>query len=193
MNMNDPAQKYPACMLDLETLGLTPGSVIFAIGAQMFDPVTNELGPDFYTLINIANSVSWEMNINPETVQWWEQNPPDSKDEYTRAYASSILLPAALIQFTEFFLGNGTEECTLWGNGSDFDIPILKAAYRKCKFKEPWKFRNTRCFRTLKTLVRLPYTEPQIPHHASYDAVAQAEHALKIFEWAKTRGIQLSL
>jgi exodeoxyribonuclease VIII len=71
----------------------------------------------------------------------------------------------------------------VWGNGADFDLPILSAAYVAAGFGgPPWKPYNGRCYRTLKNL------RPDVPrperrgtaHNALDDAVFQAEHAIAL-------------
>jgi hypothetical protein len=45
-------------MLDLETMGNKPNAPIVAIGAVFFDPATGELGPQFYTAVNLASELA---------------------------------------------------------------------------------------------------------------------------------------
>jgi inhibitor of KinA sporulation pathway (predicted exonuclease) len=72
----------------------------------------------------------------------------------------------------------------VWGNGADFDNPILAAAYRATGISQGWKPYNGRCYRTIKNLapqVRLVRTGTH--HNALDDARAQAQHLLDIVEY----------
>jgi len=71
----------------------------------------------------------------------------------------------------------------VWGNGADFDLPILAAAYKAAGGPPPWKPYNGRCYRTLKNLAPSIKLERQGTHHQALDdAVCQAKHLIKIVE-----------
>jgi len=48
--------------------------------------------------------------------------------------------------------------------------------------EQPWHFWNDMCYRTVKNLLGgdIEFVKPEIPHHALWDAKAQAEHLIKI-------------
>jgi DNA polymerase III epsilon subunit-like protein len=48
--------KYKDVMLDIETLGNRPYSIILSIGAVEFDPRTGNMGNEFYVLIDHVSS-----------------------------------------------------------------------------------------------------------------------------------------
>lgn len=58
------------CMLDLETFGTKPGSVIRSIGAVMFD-LDGRTGPEFYRNIDEESCVKAGLTYDPSTVSWW--------------------------------------------------------------------------------------------------------------------------
>ena len=57
-------------MIDLETLGIQPGSVIRSIGAVVFDPVTNTLGSTFYQNICADSCKKAGLTTDPDTIKW---------------------------------------------------------------------------------------------------------------------------
>lgn len=66
----------------------------------------------------------------------------------------------------------------MWSNGADFDLPMLAHAFTECGIEIPWKFYNSRCFRTYKNLpgaktIRLP--SAGVKHNAMADAYTQAQ------------------
>ena len=55
-------------MIDLETLGVSPGSVISSIAAVQFDINTGEIGRQFYKNIDLQQSLDNGFTINAETL-----------------------------------------------------------------------------------------------------------------------------
>jgi len=57
-------------MVDLETWGTQPGSMLRSLGAVVFDPMTGELGEAFYTNIDEASQEAVGLKKDARTVQW---------------------------------------------------------------------------------------------------------------------------
>ena len=188
-------ESWPACMLDLETLSTVPGGIVFSIGAVMFDPKKNELGPRFNQIINVNDAETYGLHKSLSTMAWWDRQSTDARAELEKAYSIDGSLPMKLVldNFDLFFKVKGTSTCTLWGNGADFDAPMLRACYDVANIPVPWDKRDSRCHRTLKELIKLQHIAPEIPHHALHDAIAQAKQALAIFNFAAVRGCELTL
>lgn len=162
-------------MLDLETLGINPGSVIVAIGAvklnsaETFDP--------FYLRIDPRSCTDIGLTIDPETVTWWLKQPDAARLEITK---SGIPIRRALLLFTEWL---GSRECEMWANGPDFDCILLDAAYRAAGMTTPWHFFNHRCYRTARKMApKIPRPPIEFSHHALRDAQAQAHHLIRILK-----------
>jgi hypothetical protein len=177
-------------MLDLETLGNSAGCAILSIGAVAFDPETGELGEEFYRVVNTNSCVVAGLTFDQGTLDWWKKQSPGARQVLRDAYAETALtLNAALHDFSRYLhRATGGRQPRLWGNGADFDNPILAAAYKAARIdQQPWKFWDNRCYRTLKNL------HPEVPlpartgthHNALDDAKTQAEHALQIFGTAR--------
>ena len=56
-------------MLDLETLGTSPGCIILSIGAVFFDK--NGLGQEFYQTIDVQSSIDAGLTMSGGTFKWW--------------------------------------------------------------------------------------------------------------------------
>ena len=81
----------------------------------------------------------------------------------------------------------------IWGNGADFDNPILEAAYDLLKMPAPWKYNEGRCYRTLKSLFPTVVAIPQAAnakHNALLDAKNQAEHASRILKFIANQPVR---
>ena len=163
-------------MLDLETLGKKPGSVIVAIGAVMF----NERGIThrFYERVDAVSCVKAGLTMDVETVMWWMKQAEEARLEITR---DGLALKDALIEFKKWI---GGEEVDVWGNGAAFDNVILAEAYDRCGLERPWKYYNDRCYRTMKSLhPEIPMIRKGVHHNALDDAESQALHLMRILGW----------
>lgn len=160
-------------MLDLETLGTSPGCAILSIGAVKFS--SDEVLESFYTAIDLSSCMEHGLSVNPETLKWWMSQPAEAK----KAVFSSdtMRITEVLERFTKFCGVNPV----LWGNGATFDNVILKAAYQAVGAPYPVKYTNDRCYRTmLATFPGYPKMLPEVDHHALYDADAQAQTLISL-------------
>jgi len=164
-------------MLDLETLGTKPGSVVLSIGAVLFDE--DGLGVTFYRTISVADSMAKGLTIDASTLRWWSKQ---DKAAYQEAlHPSATTLTEVLQDFNDWLGFNSTPSAVkLWGNGADFDLTLLLACYRAAGMDAPWQFWNHRCYRTLKALHPHIPAERKNNHNALDDARNQAEHAVEI-------------
>ena len=124
-------------MIDLESMGTGSNAAIIAIGAVRFCMVDGIVS-EFYETVDLASSISFGLDMDPDTVLWWMQQDDAARREFKR---SGSPLYAALNNLVEFI----PEECNIWGNGATFDNVILSNAYYKCGIPRPWSFRNDRC------------------------------------------------
>ena len=178
-------------MLDLETMGVGPNAAIVAIGAVEFVlPVKEsmatvgrigEITREFYRTVDLQSSVDAGGVIDPSTVMWWLEQSDEARAELTRE-AGRENIAGALQLFREWL---GGRDCLIWGNGASFDNVILGSAYTKLSGIDfvPWKFRNNRCYRTVKALNKhIPADEVGgVAHNAVDDAKYQALHLIKIY------------
>ena len=168
-------------MLDLETLSSAPDAVIVSIGAVTFSTSgrPNEIDHRFYT----AEKPDYQQNAGAEisgaTVQWWAQQSDAARAVLNDAGA--VYLAVALDEFRKFCAACG-ERPRVWGNGANFDNVVLRRAYERMMVPAPWEFRDDRCYRTLKNLrTDIAFEKFGVAHNALDDAIAQAQHAERIF------------
>lgn len=173
-------------MIDLETLGRRPGCIILSIGAVMFDPEAQTLGSEFYTVVNQDSCrLNHDMHIDPETADWWRKQSNEAQKVLREAKlpdAPSLILACG--GFAGWLnAARASDQVRVWGNGSDFDNPILAEAFRRTQISLPWQFWNNRCYRTLKNLYpQVAAVRSGTHHNALDDAKTQAQHALEIFK-----------
>jgi hypothetical protein len=173
----------PHVMVDLETLGNVPGSIILSIGARDFDPARGVMGThSFYAVISTASCRAAGLTSDASTAEWWGRQAPEVSAVLRAALHSPLGLKVALLNFNTFLASCGPDVC-LWGNGADFDNALLNVAYRAVGLAPSWDFRNNRCFRTLRSL--WPDVRGErigTAHKADDDAATQAAHAVRIFQ-----------
>lgn len=175
-------------MLDLETLGTAAGCVVLSIGAVRFDPGAGELGKEFHVVLSRSGSTAAGLFEDANTLQWWSKRSKEAQLTLTTATESGVPLGEGLNMFRAFV--KEVPGTRVWGNGADFDNPILNAVYRAVGEAQPWAPYNGRCYRTLKGLLPGLKLERMGTHHnALDDAKTQALHAIQLF---KALGLQPS-
>lgn len=159
-------------MLDVETLGSSPGSFICAVGAVAFGQ--GKITAEFYQRVDPEDCARHGLRIEASTVLWWMRQNDEARSELCRP---GLPLLTVLTEFAAW-LGDGNK-AEIWGNGASFDQPILDAAYRACALTTPWVYYNCRCYRTIKAI----YPEivaPKNAHNALEDARNQANHLMQL-------------
>jgi len=143
-------------MIDLETLGTKPGSIILSIGACVFDPKTGECPSQgmFYERLNQDSQVILHMTADADTVEWWSNQSPEAQAILSTDQQSTALpiweALAKLDRFVEQARMNLPDDCggefgAVWAQGQDFDFGILGEAYRRARegtdnTQMPWPF-----------------------------------------------------
>jgi hypothetical protein len=179
-------------MIDIETLGITPGCKIVSIGAVAFSG-DELLGHEFYVRINryLGQDNYFE---EEDTVRWWASQSEEVRKEIDPSHNPETVISIynALRQLNNFLTELAMscdvkiEDIEIWCKGASFDFPILKRAYQLEGIIYFWNFRKERCFRTLQGLFPnlsesvKPELSGGIKHHALYDATEQALHAAYI-------------
>jgi exodeoxyribonuclease VIII len=174
-------------MVDLETLGTKPNSVILSIGAVTFDPenAKEDFSNTFYVSVDPESCQRYGLVIDASTVMWWLKQSKEAQESLFKDV--TVDLPSALGQFAYWY---SRLKGKVYGNGAAFDNTLLANAYATCNLKTPWAFWDDRCYRTVKA--NYPKIKADIfegtKHDALSDAVHQAKHLYKI---AQQTGISI--
>lgn len=167
-------------MIDTETLGVFADSAIMSIGAVKFNLETGTIEDDpFYVSISIDSNTVQGRRIHEETLIWWMGQPKEAQAVF---HEPKIILPSALEALSDWVRD---DDYKVWSNGADFDIPMLAHAFHNNDMHAPWKFYNTRCYRTMKNLphaVRVTKPVNALAHNALQDALFQAHHLISIYQ-----------
>lgn len=157
-------------MIDIETLGTAPGSVILSIGAVAFDAVTGEFGEEFYAAIDPQYAVAAGLTTDISTVKWWMTQSDDAR---RAAFGGDRLLGATLSEFGDYVRRiNATR---VWAKPPSFDLVLLEAAFQATGISIPWHYRTPRDVRTLLDISgTTAQTGVGVAHNALDDAKSQA-------------------
>lgn len=165
-------------MLDLETLGTTPGCVILSVAVV---PFNLSIEP-FYVRISLEDSKAKGFKVDRETEIWWSNQNKEAFIEASTGTAEVI----QVLEDLSKYLGN-FKKIAIWGNSASFDCGILKEYYIQMGIPVPWSHYDERDYRTLYNLVRnkvkREYLSEDKAHNALNDALQQAKHAKKILEY----------
>ena len=189
-------------MLDLETLGSGPDGAILTIGVVPFDPAqgrTAALLDVFYGRVTLGCTNFGE--IDAGNVAWWME-----QDIVAREEALGVLgverrnLWDTLWALNQWLFSRGMRKAgedgpwRLWAKPPEYDVRLLRAAYKRVGLAFPFHFRATRDMRTLVDLAQSLGLKSAVEerstlrHHALEDAKHQAEVVCGIYqEMRRTR------
>ena len=158
-------------MIDLETLGLTPGCVITQIGLVAFNEDDDEITSE-QIRVSIDSCLRAGLTVDGSTIRWWFGQSADARAEMANDDGLSL---APAIAAVHNFVNSYAQSAKIWAHGASFDPPILEAAAKAVDLGVPWHFRKIRDTRTLVDLSpRVEKPDPEIAHSAVHDAISQA-------------------
>lgn len=163
-------------MIDIETLGSRPGSVILSIGAVYFDAETGELGKEFYAAIKPSSCIEAGLTTDIDTMLWWMRQSTEAQDA---AFSGDRFLAGALGEFGLFAVAGSPSR--VWAKPPSFDLVLLESAMRACKLSPPWHFRAHRDCRTLFDITGVSQLTVGVAHNALDDAKAQAAGVIEAY------------
>lgn len=163
-------------MLDIETLGTEPNSVILSIGAALFDE--KGVHHSKHWVLSSLAQIRAGRTVDPETLMWWDKQSPEAREVITQASQSSKTVSNDLGEFIVWVKDRvDPEKVLVWSNGASFDVVLIESLARQLGLVVPWNFRNIRCYRTARALLPIN-TQAQragVHHNAEHDAIFQAE------------------
>jgi hypothetical protein len=136
-------------MLDLETFGTKPGSVIRSIGAVAFES-DGTMGSEFYANIDQKSCADAGLTVDVATAQWWSKQSKEARDALLVDPKS---LNFVVADFHGWFIANAG--IYVWAQGANFDPPLWEAAALAVGKHVPWFFWNVRDTRTAYTIGNL--------------------------------------
>lgn len=182
-----------ALMIDIETLGLNPTTVVHQIGFCGADLTTGEY------LIEPTNMfvqpVQFAQNIDFNTVCWWMRQSDAARAAVFPEKVHRMTAAGAFagLQAAYGLLGGKDAGATVWASPAMFDLPILTHTFGLARpdlrEAKPWPYYMERDLMTLYKMLDpeklLKPTNP-VEHDAASDAKAQMDHLIAIFQANQT-------
>lgn len=159
-------------MIDIETLGARPDTVVLTIGGVKFDPNwTDGSFDEFYYRLEVDDQLEQGRSTDQSTLDWWAKQDPAVMEE-ALGDGNRTPIDDVLNQLRRWCVGVDA----IWCQGSTFDVPILENLHRQYEHHVPWAFWQIRDSRTLFQIM------PEDPkkkikfnaHHALDDCKVQA-------------------
>lgn len=144
-------KKFKHVMIDTETLGRTPGSVVRSVAAVEFDPQTGETGRQKVWKIDLTDSIRYGFKVESSTLKWWMMQSDEARREFVEG--AETPLEDFFEEFMDFLADTDEErDFTLWCLQLDFDVAMLRSMYSlynmnvyRCDEEVlPWNFRKVR-------------------------------------------------
>lgn len=138
-------------MIDLETMGRTPGCAPIAIGAVFFDLASGETGERFYRKIHLQSCLDAGLSVDASTLMWWVEQSDAAKQAWIPTDEDpAYSLNDVVIAFYDWAKrARPDTKITPWGNGATFDLSIWRAAASAVQLHSPWHYTSERDVRTL--------------------------------------------
>lgn len=136
-------------MIDIETLGNKPYSVILSIAAVVFDLKTGETFEKFNVSIDPQSCEESGLKLNASTVTWWLNQSKVA--QLTFLNSEKVHFASAMLSFKSFIESIGTE-FFIWSNSPSFDLSLLKNAFDTGLSVYPWQFWQEMDVRTITNL-----------------------------------------
>lgn len=168
-------------MLDIETLGLTPGSVVTAFAAVAF--TEDEILDSVSHALDIVKVQRAGFTMDASTTRWWMQQG----DEAIRRSLFGTMDPcAAAVQFHNWCGGHNAQR--FWARGQDFDFPIMEAFQRHFIQAVPWDYNQKRDTRTIVD-DHLPKIDRPEFEGVQHDPLSDAVHEVRCLQatWRRMR------
>ncbi len=166
-------------MLDIETIGCKPDSIILNLGALKFDPrVPDSMGSGLYLKLDVNEQIQMGRTMDDATIDWWSKQSEEIKKE-TFSDEGRCSIDDALHDLTKFLVN--VDE--IWSQGPVFDIGILENLYRQKMIPIPWNYWIIRDCRTLFQIHgdKRKHTVNTL-HNVFEDCVVQAKAVQEVFK-----------
>lgn len=170
-------------MIDIETLGTKPGSIIASIGVVEFDAREGYLNRKMLWALQIEPQVERGFVMEVGTVLWWMKQSTEAKlSTFYPEVAWS--LEAALHELDQFIArGVSGKQYTVWANSPTFDLAHLEHAYAVHEMEHPWTYKQPRDCRTLFDATDFNYSNWSVGRGVAHDALEDARvQALAVIE-----------
>lgn len=167
---------YQHYMIDIETLGVKPGSVITEIAIVQFDLRNGEIIKEKELLPDINEQQEAGMRTDWGTLVWHSMQ---NTGVFALRHEQDVI---DVLRELNDFIGKNDDRFFIWSNSPNFDMVMLQEMFRRCHIKtEPiWRYKQLMDFRTVVFLRRL--LRPEIDNkniEVAHSALADCKSQIK--------------
>lgn len=159
--------------IDVESLGLRPNSVVVSIGLVAFTIAAGTIAT-LYLVPNRQEQVSAGRVVCDATVAWWAQQEVAPCSVFKDPEVSVYSALESIKNFVDLLQVSHAGIDGVWGYGADFDNAMVQDLFATFGVEPAWNYKLNRCGRTATRIAGVSSEKSKIPHHALYDALAQA-------------------
>lgn len=167
-------------MIDIETLGTTPGSAVFMIAAAEFNPLTGHVHRTLVIPISVAESMMAGFTTDPETLEWWATQDPEVR---SKQMSGTKTPEEAFNELREFI--SEIDPDRVWAKSPIFDFLILKHSFEAVGVEWPVSFRQYADVRTIvdhgRRLMNFSRPSHTTNHEALEDCLQQISQVSDFF------------
>lgn len=154
--------KHLDITFDLETCSTKVTAAIMQLGAvawnwnaensdNIFNLDNGNIREEYFNMgVDMRKEFIAGLDFDPDTAQWWNSRDEAVKEEMLRPH--TLPVDEVITQFTNWVktlqTRIGAESVTLWSQGADFDLAILRHISSVFHVAMPVKYQNFRCART---------------------------------------------
>ena len=179
-------------MIDIETLGTKPYSVLLSLAGVEFDLESGETGRTFYQNISIQSCLDHNLVIEEQTLLWWLKQDKQAQETLINPTPKRDTLDNVLYKFYGWLINIKQQDKPLymWGNSNRFDLGLLSNAMERVGIeKMPWNFYDERDVRTLvhfNPQIKKDMVFEGVKHSALDDCYHQIKYCSEIYRSLKT-------
>lgn len=174
---------YTDVVIDLETGDTnTATGAVLSIGAVAFNAAHGmppDDAPTFHEALDLDDQLRRGRTISASTFTWWLGQSEPARLALASMQDEAMPPAEGLAAFVDWLRAHtDLSRVRVWGNGANFDNPMLTSLLATYGVKLPWKFYNDRCYRTavapFKRDAPAELAEGLVAHNALHDAIKQA-------------------
>jgi hypothetical protein len=187
--MNDQKIKRVGIMIDSESLGLEPKSVMtqFAFIAFDMDDPESIIKEDEYYLPIQPQIKPLGRTVNGDTIIWWMDQPDAARKMFRQNRGNDYDELVALVQSAARKIGQVIADVTELGGtyevisrGTDHDFPMIQSLFDDLGLEAPWKYDAKMDLRTVMKEAGIKKGDVEVraglvPHHALSDCRYQID------------------
>lgn len=169
------------CDLETGSVAVSKQPVVVSIGIAAYDLMddTRDVCPNntFYGILKWEDQHKKGADLSDDVLDWWDKQPREALEIWNHKDAEDVIV--VLTRLTQFIKDKNIT--CMYGNGSNFDNPILRGLYDMYGMQFPIHFRKDFCMRTLKKVAKAKgFIKPTwlgrrlIKHNALDDAIYEA-------------------